>query len=238
MRRPAAIGAAAFLAVAATGCMSSEADWRERYLEKELQATEASNRLSEERNAHAAAVAQLEQARNRISTLEREPLAGSSGSSPEAAAPAPGLDDGVRNLRGAGLDVRQTADGDIGVTLPADVTFSPGSRDLTSAGKKSLDQVAKELQGSFAGYPVRIEGHTDSDPIRKSGFKDNWELGSERALAAVRYLGSVGVSSERLLSVSRGDTMPVADNKSDKGKARNRRVEVIILVPRGSTMSK
>lgn len=238
MRRLAALCTGSVLALAASGCMSTEADWRERYLEKERDASEASNRLSEERNAHAAAVAQLEGARGRISQLERDGQGRPGEAAMAPAATEASLTEDVKRMKAAGLDVRRTPDGDIGITLPADVTFGAGSKDLTPAGKKSLDQVRSELQSKFAGYPVRIEGHTDSDPIKKSGFKDNWELGSERALSAVRYLNSTGISPERLLSISRGDTMPVADNKSDKGKARNRRVEVIILVPHGQTMAK
>jgi chemotaxis protein MotB len=146
--------------------------------------------------------------------------------------------DAVGKLKDSGMDARETADGNIAITLPSDINFGAGSKDLTSAGKKTLEQVAKELDARFAGYSVRIEGHTDSDPIKKSNFKDNWELGSERALAVLRHLTTLGVSSERLTSSSRGDTMPVSDNKSDKGKAKNRRVEVIVLMPSDATMAK
>jgi flagellar motor protein MotB len=234
-----ALATATVLGLGATGCMSTEADWRERYLEKERDASEATTKLTEERSAHAAAVAQLEEARRRLSAYERGEGAPSGG--PSAAA-APAIDSGVTaevdRLRSTGLDVHQTSDGNIAIVLPADINFGAGSKELTTAGKKAVDQVIKELNGSFSGYSIRVEGHTDGDPIKRSNFKDNWELGSERALSVLRHLSTGGISSERLTAATRGETMPVADNKSDQGKAKNRRVEVVVLVPRGSAMAK
>jgi len=234
-----ALASAGFLGLVATGCASTEADWRERYLEKERDASDATARLSEERAAHAAAVAQLEEARRRIAALERD---GAAPRAPGEVAAAPasdaGVDAEVDRLRRSGLDVHQTSDGNIAIVLPADINFGSGSKELTPAGKKALDQVIRELQGSFGGHSVRIEGHTDADPIKRSNFKDNWELGSERALSVLRHLSAGGIAAERLTAATRGETMPVADNKSDKGKARNRRVEVVVLVPRGSAMAK
>jgi chemotaxis protein MotB len=142
-------------------------------------------------------------------------------------------------LKGRGIDAYQTADGNIAIVIPADINFSPGSKDLTSAGKKAVDAVARELDGQFSGFTVRIEGHTDGDPIKKSKFTDNFELGAERSLTVLRYLVSQHrVAPDRLIAASRGETVPVADNKSDKGKARNRRVEVVVMVPKDATLAK
>lgn len=75
---------------------------------------------------------------------------------------------------------------------------------------------------------VDVVGHTDSDPIKKSKWKDNWQLSAERALAVLRYLNSKGISSEKIRAVAAGSSRPVASNKSSSGKAQNRRVEIVV----------
>jgi len=226
---------------AATGCAATDADWRERYLEKERDSSDLAGQLSSERNARAAAVSQLEEARTQVASLQRENESLKGRPAEAAAAPVDnaGVDSSVDSLKTKGFDAHRTADGNIAIVLPSDINFAAGSKDLTSAGKKAVDQIAGELDGQFAGYSIRIEGHTDGDPIKKAPFKDNWELGSERALSVLRCLVTDHkVSPERLEAASRGETVPVADNKSDKGKAKNRRVEVIVLVPHDSSMAK
>jgi flagellar motor protein MotB len=229
-------------AVAGTGCATTDADWRERYLEKERDAGDLAAQLSTERSSHAAAVAQLEESRNQVSSLQRENEALRGGRVADVPAASgdggAGVNARVENLRKAGHDVHVTPEGDISITIPADINFGAGSKDLTAAGKKAVDQILKELEGQFAGYSIRIEGHTDADPIKRSNFKDNWELGSERSLSVLRYMAEHSIAAERLQACSRGDTMPVADNKSDKGKAKNRRVEVVVVVPKDVTMAK
>lgn len=228
MKRVAGLFVAGVLGAAGAGCGSTQEDWKERYLEKEQEHSAALEELSTERAARSEAAAQAEKARAELAQAGRD-------DSPVMARNDAAVQDAVAQLQKSGFTAGLTQDGNISITLQSDITFSAGSKDLTSAGKKSLEHVAKELDARFAGYSVRIEGHTDSDPIKKSNFKDNWELGSERALAVLRHLTTLGVSSERLTSASRGDSMPVADNKSDKGKAKNRRVEVIVVVPHDAT---
>ncbi len=229
----------AALGFAASGCASTDADWRERYLEKEQDASGLASQLSEERNAHSNAVASLEEARARIQDLEAENS--SLKSRPAEAAPAATDDvsDALAQLKSKGIDAYQTADGNIAIVIPSDINFAAGSKDLTAAGRKAVAAVAAELGGQFSGFTVRIEGHTDGDPIKKSKFTDNFELGAERALTVLRALvKDHDVAPERLIAASRGETVPVSDNKSDKGKARNRRVEVVVMVPRDATLAK
>jgi chemotaxis protein MotB len=244
MNRVAGLLLLGVVGAAGVGCATTDADWRERYLEKERDANEFASQLTAEKNARAAAVAQLEEARSQVTSLQRENDAlRSGGAVAEAPAPVPvpdsSMNDTVEGLKRSGLDAHVTADGNIAVVLPADINFGSGSKELTAQGKQTVAQLSRELQGQFAGYSVRIEGHTDGDPIRKSNFKDNWELGSERALSVLRCLQQEhGVSPERLIGATRGETVPVADNKSDKGKARNRRVEIVVLVPKNASMAK
>ncbi len=71
-------------------------------------------------------------------------------------------------------------------------------------------------------------GHTDTDPIKKSGWKDNWELSAERALSVVRYLVKKGVPNSGVRACGSGSARPIGPNSSAAGKARNRRVEVVV----------
>lgn len=97
---------------------------------------------------------------------------------------------------------------------------------LSANGKRVLDQVAVVLNTDFAGATVQVEGHTDSDPIKRLArfHKNNWELGYKRAQSVVNYLVSRGVSPSRLRATSFAEHRPVSTNK-----AKNRRVEIVVL---------
>jgi flagellar motor protein MotB len=99
---------------------------------------------------------------------------------------------------------------------------------LSAEGRRVLDQVAIVLNSDFAGSTVQVEGHTDSDPIRKLArfYKNNWELGYTRAQSVVSYLVSRGVSPSRLRATSFAEHRPVSTNK-----AKNRRVEIVVMPP-------
>jgi chemotaxis protein MotB len=78
--------------------------------------------------------------------------------------------------------------------------------------------------------PVRIEGHTDSVPIHTSKFRSNWELSAARAIAIMEVMsGRFEIDSQRLAIAGYADTVPVAQNDSLEGRARNRRVDLVIL---------
>lgn len=129
-----------------------------------------------------------------------------------------------------GVDVERGAGGDITVRVPGDVLFSSGQIDLKSTAKSTLTQVAGVLKREYPGSEIRVEGHTDSDPIKKSKWKDNLELSSQRAMTVARYLASQGVDDARMAAVGRGEHHPRASNSSATGKAQNRRVEIIVVV--------
>jgi outer membrane protein OmpA-like peptidoglycan-associated protein len=117
------------------------------------------------------------------------------------------------------------------VTVGTDILFAAGKADLTSAGKSALDKIAADLTGTYSGLPVRVYGHTDADPIRKSRrlWQDNLDLSANRAMAVTRYLISKGVSAKNVETVAMGESHPVADNSSPAGKTKNRRVEIIVI---------
>jgi chemotaxis protein MotB len=114
------------------------------------------------------------------------------------------------------------------ITLLSDVLFAPGSNVLTDAGRQALDDAAQQVMAAGAGHYVQIEGHTDSDPIRSSGFRTNWDLGAARSLAVLHYLLGKGISPQRLSAATMGQYQPVASNTTAADKASNRRAVIVI----------
>src|SRR3990172_5761842 len=137
-------------------------------------------------------------------------------------------------LKGTGATVR-IKNGAVSVLLPGAVLFDPGQTTLRPQSKATLKKIAGVLKTAASGEIVRIEGHTDSDPIskQKDKYKSNWELSAARSAAVLHYMvEECGVSPTRVYIAGFGQFQPMADNKSKTGKARNRRVEFVI-VPRG-----
>jgi len=120
--------------------------------------------------------------------------------------------------------------GTITVTLPNTVLFEPGKAEIKKSVISELDQIATILQDRYRDKDVHVVGHTDSDPILKTKklWKDNWHLSSARALAVVRYLAKRGIRPNQLGGVAAGEFRPVASNSTTSGKAKNRRVEIIV----------
>lgn len=112
--------------------------------------------------------------------------------------------------------------GEVTVAVESDVLFASGKTALRAEAKRSLDQVAAVLAESYAEHIIRIEGYTDTDPIRKSGHRSNYHLGFERAYSVREYLISRGVDPENVSVASYGPTQPMAT------KAASRRVEIVV----------
>ena len=111
------------------------------------------------------------------------------------------------------------------INLPSDVFFASGQAVLLPEAKKSLTKVIVALKKEYGGKQIRIQGNTDSDPIRKSHWKDNKELSEKRAEAVRDYLVSKGVDTGRVNTQGLGDTHP----RSKTDKAKNRRVDLVVL---------
>jgi chemotaxis protein MotB len=125
------------------------------------------------------------------------------------------------------VDVNAAA-GTITVTLPTTILFDAGKADLKKASHGQLDHIVSVLRQRYSGRNVDVLGHTDSDPIKKSKWKDNWELSSARSLAVLRYIESRGLPVEKLRAVGCGPSRPVAPNTTATSKAKNRRVEIVV----------
>ena len=134
---------------------------------------------------------------------------------------------------GKGMDVAYDSEaGTITVTLQNTILFSPGRATLIKASNAELDHIMSVINQRYSSSAVDVVGHTDSDPIKKSKklWKDNWDLSAERALTVLRYLKQRGVSDKRLRGVAAGAGRPVSSNSTSSGKARNRRVEIIVHI--------
>jgi len=128
-----------------------------------------------------------------------------------------------------GIEVEQGRRGEVTVRVPGDVLFASGRASLRDSSKQTLQQIAGVLQSDYSSGTIRVEGYTDSDPIRKSDWSDNLELSLQRAAAVQRYLTSQGVGSDRIYSAGFGAKNPRASNNTAEGKAKNRRVEIVVV---------
>ncbi len=130
---------------------------------------------------------------------------------------------------GPGYDVAvDPKAGTITVTLPNAILFDSGKSELKKATITELDHIRSVLSEKYAGRQVDVVGHTDTDPIVKSKWKDNWELSAQRALTVTRYLIERGMSEKEVRAIGCGESRPVAPNTSAANKAKNRRVEVVV----------
>ena len=114
------------------------------------------------------------------------------------------------------------------ITLEEKSFFPSGDDTIYSQAYPSMERVAKII----AGLPnsVRLEGHTDSVPIYTERFKNNWELSTARSIAVLQLFETkFGLDSSRFAVAGYAQNIPVAPNDTEEGRARNRRVEIVIL---------
>ena len=114
----------------------------------------------------------------------------------------------------------------------AEVLFPKGKAELNPAGegemKKLADaikQLEKEIPNDIA-WILRVDGHTDSDPMQNAEFKSNWQLSAARAISVVNFLESQGVQSKHLVAAGFGQFQPLVEGESEDAKAENRRIEL------------
>ena len=113
--------------------------------------------------------------------------------------------------------------GTVTVTLANDLLFDSGKVTLKSQSKTQLDRISQIIKRDHGDKEVWVVGHTDADPIKKSEWKDNWQLSTERSLAVTRYLVEKGVAAKQLMAAGRGEFDPIGSSKS-----KNRRVEIVV----------
>lgn len=115
----------------------------------------------------------------------------------------------------------------------AEVLFPKGSADLNDAGQAEMTKLADALKQLEKEIPtdlpwvLRVDGHTDNDPILVGAkFASNWELSSGRAIAVVKYLIAQGVSPQHLVAAGFGEFQPLAPGDTEEAKSENRRIEL------------
>ncbi len=114
------------------------------------------------------------------------------------------------------------------LSLPEAAAFDSGQAELTPRTAAMLLQVGHELRGLT--HAVRIEGHTDDRPVGGSRFRSNWELSTARASAVVAlFIERAGVAPARLSAAGYGEFHPRVPNRTAEDRARNRRVDIVIL---------
>ena len=105
--------------------------------------------------------------------------------------------------------------------------FAPGHAELEPQSLTVLRAVAEHLRRE--PFNLEITGHTDNVPISNSIYASNWELSAVRASSVVRLLAENGIAPVRLFAIGREASLPIAPNDTAEGRARNRRVELMIL---------
>ena len=186
--------------------------------------TQAENTL-EERSAEVARLRQeLEEAKTAVQTLQKE--------KEETVQAQKTLESEMRTALESKEITISELQGKLTVNILDHIMFDSGEAVLKAGGEKVLQQIA----GILAQYPdrqIHVIGHTDDVPIRpaaRNRFPTNWELSTARATAAVRFLAEkAGVEPRRLGAVGYGEFRPVADNSSAEGRARNRRIALVVL---------
>ena len=198
--------------VFAPGCTN----WEKKYKALNVEHQNLKGLLARERSERDRLNEQVSQSQQTIEELQRQIA-----EREQTAAQAGGF--------GEGYDVAlNPRDGTITVTLSDKILFDPGKATLKKSTITELDHITSVLQSNYPGRPIDVVGHTDSDPIKKSPWKDNMQLSTERANVVVRYLVEHGIPQSNIRAIGRGESQPVASNATKKGKAKNRRVEIVV----------
>ncbi|MCK0124853.1 OmpA family protein [Gelidibacter sp. F2691] len=143
----------------------------------------------------------------------------------------------LTNFEGKGLTVEQR-DGKVYVSMENKLLFQSGSWAVGANGKQAVNQLGAVLAEN-PEIAILIEGHTDNDPYTGTGvINSNWDLSTKRATAIVQILKeNSAINPENLTAAGRGEYAPIASNDTSEGKAKNRRIEVI-LTPKLDEISK
>jgi len=208
--------------VLTVGCRSAKTD-RIRYLEAENAKVAAENKELSDGVAAERAAMLREEARREAAEAE---LRATRARMDIIAANRRSMADELGGQRGVSTSTDEN--GADQILISSDITFRPGQATLTTGAEKTLAEVARVLK-ERPFKRIVIEGHTDSDPIRKSGWASNKALSLERARMVQGALSRSGIPNSAIAVEGRGSEDPIAANTSAAGKAQNRRVVITVL---------
>ncbi|MGO2102991.1 MAG: OmpA family protein [Psychroflexus halocasei] len=141
----------------------------------------------------------------------------------------------VTSLKGALDDINDediqisVEKGVVFVSISDKLLFGSGSYKLTSDAKRVLGKVAKVVKDK-SDFDFMVEGHTDNVPISRDCFEDNWDLSTKRATSVVRVLqNDYNVDPKRMTAAGRSEYLPISDNETKAGRAKNRRTRIVVL---------
>lgn len=195
-------------------------------------ALEEARRVAEQTAAQAAALKTgLEETKSDITEL-REKLAAAEKEMETASKTKNTLEEEMRAaLQSKDITISQLQ-GKLTVNILDHLMFDSGEAAVKNEGQEVLRRLAAVL-ATHTNRAIHVIGHTDNVPIRagaRSRFPSNWELSTARATAAVRFLHEqAGVNPRQLGALGYGEFHPVADNSTPEGRAKNRRIAVVIL---------
>jgi chemotaxis protein MotB len=128
-------------------------------------------------------------------------------------------------------DVRlEMAEKGLAIIFLAEVLFDSGKADIRKEAFEALNKIAGVLKDNIGDRDIGIEGHTDNEPIKYSGWKSNWELSTARAISVLHYMvDEKGIGPKKVSATGYGEYRPVASNDSVESRRQNRRVEIVVL---------
>lgn len=196
---------------------AENAEWKERATAAEMKAQQAESSAANANQQVASLQAQVASARTAPAPAPA-PASGpeftQGGAYPPVAGGGGGSNSGNSGRRGRSSDR---------YVLAGDVSFASGQASLKSEARRELDTIASRLKRDHPGAEIVVEGHTDSDPVRKSKYGSNEALSKARADAVREYLASKGISRNRIDTVGKGASEPKGS------KAASRRVEIVVV---------
>lgn len=203
--------------ILASSCTSPE-QYRKAIDERDQEITDLREERVELKRGRQSLLAQIDALNSQLQEanrrLDEKPA-------PVEAAAHPGLESlGIEYLYQDGMAV---------IRVPSSITFASGQATLSAEGKKALREVARVLKEEHPGGVYSIEGHTDTDPIKKSKFQTNRDLSLARATAVLTFLvEDCDLLDEQCVVVGHGQYRPLDPASTTAAKTRNRRVEIVV----------